>query len=47
MKEYVLKRTEIPEKVFIKNKSKDWYLTVDEIRDYKVATVVEKFSDIK
>lgn len=47
MKEYVLKRTEIPEKVFTKNKSKDWYLTVDEIKDYKVATVVEKFSDIK
>lgn len=35
MKEYILKNTEIPEKVFNRNKSKDWYLTPDELIEYK------------
>jgi ATP-dependent Clp protease protease subunit len=47
MKEYILSRTEIPEKVFNKNKSKDWYLTVEELTSYKVVDkIVENFDDI-
>lgn len=47
MKDYVLSRTEIPEKVFKKNRSKDWYLTLDEIVNYKVADIVSSLSEIK
>lgn len=36
MKSYVLERTGIDEKVFNKNKSKDWYLTSDELIKYNV-----------
>jgi ATP-dependent Clp protease protease subunit len=36
MKTYVLERTQIDEKVFNKNKSKDWYLTSDELVKYHV-----------
>ena len=47
MKEYILSRTEIPEKVFNKNKSKDWYLTTEELTEYKVVDkLVENFDDI-
>ena len=46
MKEYILLRTEIDEKTFNKNKSKDWYLTIDEIEKFKVATVVDSFEAI-
>ena len=47
MKEYILSRTEIPEKVFNKNKSKDWYLTVEELTDYKVVDkIIESFDDV-
>lgn len=47
MKEYILSRTEIPEKVFNKNKSKDWYLTADELMEYKVVDkLVSSFDEI-
>lgn len=46
MKEYILLRTEIDEKTFNKNKSKDWYLTIDEIEKFKVATVIDSFDAI-
>jgi len=47
MKEYILSRTEIPERIFNKNKSKDWYLTVEELTEYKVADkIIENFDDI-
>lgn len=47
MKEYILSRTEIPEKVFNKNKSKDWYLSVEELTEYNVVDkIIEDFSDI-
>ena len=47
MKEYILSRTEIPEKVFNKNKSKDWYLTAEELTEFKVVDkLIEDFGDI-
>ena len=46
MKEYILSRTEMDEKTFNKNKSKDWYLTVDELERFKVATIVDSFDEI-
>ena len=47
MKEYILSRTEIPEKVFNKNKSKDWYLTAEELTEFKVVDkLIEDFNDI-
>lgn len=35
MKEYILNKTEISEKVFNKYKNRDWYLTTDELLEYK------------
>ncbi|MBQ0035591.1 MAG: ATP-dependent Clp protease proteolytic subunit [Firmicutes bacterium] len=46
MKAYVLSRTEMDEKTFNKNKSKDWYLTKEEIEKYKIATVISSFDEI-
>lgn len=46
MKEYVLERTDIDEKIFNKNSKKDWYLTKDEIRKYNIATIINSFDDI-
>lgn len=46
MKEYILSRTEMDEKTFNKNKSKDWYLTVEELEKFKVATIVDSFDSI-
>lgn len=47
MKEYILSRTEIPEKIFNKNKTKDWYLTVSELVEYSVVNkLVDNFDDI-
>ena len=46
MKEYILSRTEMDEKTFNKNKSKDWYLTVDELEKFKVATIIDSFDFI-
>lgn len=44
MKSYVLERTSIDEKTFNKNRSKDWYLTEEELKKYNV--VDEIISDI-
>lgn len=47
MKRYILERTEIDEKIFNKNKSKDWYLTSDELVNYRVVDkLIENFEDI-
>lgn len=47
MKRYILERTEIDEKTFNKNKSKDWYLTSEELVNYRVVDkLIEKFEDI-
>lgn len=47
MKEYILSRTKIPEKVFNRNKTKDWYLTVNELVEYNVVDkIVESFDEI-
>lgn len=47
MKEYILSRTNIDEKVFNKNKTKDWYLTADELVKYNVVDkLVESFEEI-
>lgn len=47
MKEYILSRTTIDEKTFNKNKSKDWYLSAEELVKYNVVDkLVESFDDI-
>lgn len=47
MKEYILSRTTIDEKTFNKNKSKDWYLSAEELVKYNVVDkLVENFEDI-
>jgi len=47
MKEYILSRTEIDEKTFNKNKSKDWYLTSEELVKFKVVDkLITNFDDI-
>lgn len=47
MKEYILSRTEIDEKTFNKNKTKDWYLTKDELIKFKVVDgIVASFDEI-
>ena len=43
----ILSRTEIDEKTFNKNKSKDWYLTSDELIKFKVVDkLITNFDDI-
>lgn len=47
MKEYILLRTTIDEKTFNKNKSKDWYLTSDELVKYNVVDkLIDNLDDI-
>ncbi len=47
MKDYILSRTKIDEKTFNKNKSKDWYITGDELIKYGVVDkLIESFDDI-
>lgn len=47
MKTYILEHTNIDEKTFNKNKSKDWYLVGDELLKYGVVDkIIESFSDI-
>ena len=47
MKTYILSRTNIDEKVFNKNKAKDWYLTSEELVKYNVVDkLVDNFDDI-
>lgn len=43
---YILSRTDIDEKTFNKNKSKDWYLTAEEIEKYHIAQFIESFDDL-
>ena len=42
MKEYILSRTDIDEKVFSRNRNKDWYLKRDEILNYHI---IDKYID--
>lgn len=44
MKSYIIERTTIDEKTFNKNRNKDWYLNVDELKKYNV--INEVISDI-
>lgn len=37
MKSYILANTEIDEKIFNKNRNKDWYLNSDELQKYKIS----------
>ena len=47
MKTYILSRTKIDEKVFNKNKAKDWYLTAEELEKYSVIDkFITNFNDI-
>ena len=48
MKDYILARTTIDSKTFNKNKTKDWYLTADELVKYHIVDkLVENFDDIQ
>lgn len=48
MKDYILARTTIDAKTFNKNKTKDWYLTADELVKYHIVDkLVENFDDIQ
>ena len=47
MKSYILTRTNIDEKVFNKNKTKDWYLTAEELEKYSVVDkLITDFSEV-
>ena len=48
MKEFIINHTDIDEKLFNKNKNKDWYITgKDEIEQLNIAKVVDSLSEIK
>lgn len=48
MKKFILARTSIDEKTFNKNKTKDWYLTSEELVKYNIVDkIITKFDDIK
>ena len=47
MKEYILSLTEIEERVFNKNRNKDWYLTPDELVKYHVVDkLIDSMEDV-
>ena len=47
IKDYILKRTTIDEKVFGRNKAKDWYLKPDEIIQYNIVDkIINSFEEI-
>lgn len=47
MKKYILERTEISEKLFNKNKSKDWYLSGKDLEKYKIVDkIITSFDEI-
>lgn len=47
MKKYILERTEIDEKTFNKNRAKDWYLTAENLIEYKIVDkIISSFHDI-
>lgn len=48
MKDYILSHTKIDEKLFNKNKSRDWYITgKEEIESFGIAKVVYSFEEIQ
>ena len=48
MREYILERTAIPEKVFARRKAQDWYLSVEEQLSYGIVhQVVDSFAEIR
>ena len=48
MKEFILSHTTINEKLFNRNKSKDWYISASEAIEYGIADkIVERFEDIQ
>lgn len=47
MEQFILARTGIEEKVFNRNKNKDWFLTAEELEKYNVVDkIIENFEDI-
>lgn len=46
MKDYIVSHTKIDEKLFNRNKSKDWYIEGKEIESLGIATVINSFSEI-
>lgn len=47
MKKYILERTTIDEKTFNKNRTKDWYLTTEDLVKYNIVDkIVTNFSEI-
>jgi ATP-dependent Clp protease protease subunit len=47
MREYVLSHTDIDAETFDANRTKDWYLSSKEIRQFKLAKIVKNLKDIK
>ena len=46
MKDYIVSHTDIDEKLFKKNQSKDWYIEGDDISKLNIATVINSFDEI-
>ena len=46
MKDYILSHTNIDEKLFNKNKSKDWYITFEDVEKFGIAKVISSLSEI-
>lgn len=47
MKKYILSHTEISERLFTKNRQKDWYIDADEASALGICKIVNSFSEIK
>ena len=47
MRAYIISHTDIDAETFDRNRTKDWYLSVDEIKKYNLAKIVKNFKDIK
>ena len=47
MREYIISHTDIDAETFDKNRTKDWYLSTDEIKKYNLAKIIKNFKDIK
>ena len=46
MKDYIVSHTDIDEKLFKKNQSKDWYIEGEDISKLNIATVITSFDEI-
>ena len=46
MKDYILSHTTIPERLFSKNKTKDWYINADEATSLGICKIVNSFREI-